>query len=348
MRLFRNNTGTHEFEASEKGYHYEHLDENLKKEYDKVVQSICRFQRKVSTYDVNNIEEMNTLMKAIIFEQPQFFYLNTKKVNVIRQENQYLYEFDYIYDKKTAQQIMQEIEEKTEYIFSQIITNEMSDYEKILSIHDYLTDCIQYDFSALSLDYVYDAFTIEGALLKKRAVCEGIAKGIAYLLGKLGIPVMVVIGSSEIDGQEMDHAWNIVELGGQYYHIDATWDLQEINHFSSMSHLYFNLDDESMLENHNWKLEEYPSCSSIKYNYYVQKKTYFRTIRSFELFIREVLKESRTYIDVRFEDTLDIPDEDGKYIVSLIEKNARYLGKEFEISYVFHPDNYVFQANMAF
>lgn len=46
-------------------------------------------------------------------------------------------------------------------------------------------------------------------------ICEGYAKGYNLLLKAAGIESFYVHSNS--------HAWNIVKLGNQYFHVDTTW-----------------------------------------------------------------------------------------------------------------------------
>ena len=55
---------------------------------------------------------------------------------------------------------------------------------------------------------------------KKQAVCAGYARAVQYLLERLGIPCIYVEGNTI--GSSEGHAWNIVQIGGQYYYVDAT------------------------------------------------------------------------------------------------------------------------------
>lgn len=335
-------------ESRKKGYHYSRLSANQQRGYELAAAALSSFQKKVQIPDIGSKEEMEQIIVAVMMEQFQFFYLNPRKIGILQSGLQYAFSFEYIYDKKQAVQLSEQIERQADFILSQIIKMEMDDYGKCLAVHDYMTENICYQFSALSVNYAYDAFTAEGSLIKKQAVCEGIAKGIGYLLNKLGIENIVVCGFSDIDGERVNHAWNMVKLEGNYYHIDATWDLQEINHFTNHSHMYFNLDDDAMLMNHFWELQNYPRCRMMKENYYVKQKRYFRTFRSFELYVRKVLEEKQNYIDARFEDTLEMPEDGGDFLSEFVKRNAEYMGKKLQISFVFHPWHYVFQADIVY
>ena len=348
MAFKRDHTDKLQEIRSRKGYYYRRLPPILQKGYDLAAEGIAGYQKKIQIPGISSREDMEQIIYAVLLEQLQFFYFNKREIGILQAGEQYSFSFQYLYDKKKSAQLQQQIENQTDYILSQIIEENMTDYEKCLAVHDYLADNVRYNFSAAAVDYIYDAYTVEGIFLKKQAVCEGIAKGISYLLHKLEIENLIVTGFSDIDGERVAHAWNMIEQNGDYYHMDVTWDLQEINHFTNSSHMYVNLSDDAMLENHSWELENYPSCDKRNENYYVKEKRFFRTVRSFELYVQKFLKENQSFMDVRFEDTLDLPDDNGTYLSGIIQKNAAYIGKNYQIVLVFHPGNYVLQANVTY
>lgn len=332
----------------ETGYHYEKLSEKQQEAYRLSIQAILSWQKKLTLNTAFSKEEINRILSAVINDHPEIFWLNPNAFGISQGMGRSSLTFEYIYDKKEMAVKKARMKEQAEFIIDQNIDDVMTDYEKCLALHDYLTDNIRYNFSAMSVNYVYDAFTIEGSILKHQAVCAGIAKGLSYLLSMLGIPNIIVEGSSKIDGENVGHAWNMVKFGAHYYHIDATWDLQEINHFSNRSHMFFALDDESILDNHTWELNDYPTCDALEYNYYVKKKQYFRSFRSFELYLQKFLKGKRKYMDVRFEDTLDFSEGGSRKVMKLIEKNASYVDVGYQISYLFHDATNVFQADFTY
>ena len=52
-------------------------------------------------------------------------------------------------------------------------------------------------------------------------MCAGYAASVKYLLDKIGIPCIYVQGTSL--ETNIGHAWNIVEIEGEYYYVDATY-----------------------------------------------------------------------------------------------------------------------------
>ena len=162
-------------------------------------------------------------------------------------------------------------------ILSTCITEDMSDYEKELSIHDYLvTNCVySKTMSASPESPIYRAY---GALVNKDAVCNGYAEAMYILLLCAGVEVEFVVGSTG----DIDHAWNLVKLDGEWYHLDSTWDDPTPDLGDVAVHPFFNVTDEMIRETHTWKEENYPSANGTKYNYYLKSGLYFVDFDSFK------------------------------------------------------------------
>ena len=84
---------------------------------------------------------------------------------------------------------------------------------EVVKVYTYVIDNTEYVISD-------DDQSIAGAFWKKQAVCAGYAGAVQYLLERLDIPCIYVEGDAANSTQ--GHAWNIVELNGQYYYVDAT------------------------------------------------------------------------------------------------------------------------------
>lgn len=87
-------------------------------------------------------------------------------------------------------------------------------------IHDFICENITYD--KLKKPYSHE---IIGPLGQGVGVCEGIAKSVKVLCDALGVwCVIAICGNNPEKGIKYRHTWNIVRIGGQYYHLDATFD----------------------------------------------------------------------------------------------------------------------------
>lgn len=96
-----------------------------------------------------------------------------------------------------------------------------NDAEILLSLAENLIAACTYDSGAARAISVHGAqnfaATAYGALVGGSAVGEGFAMAFKALCDELGFDCVVVLG--QLDG--MIHAWNIVSLNGDHYHIDV-------------------------------------------------------------------------------------------------------------------------------
>ena len=94
------------------------------------------------------------------------------------------------------------------------------DLENLRIVHDYLVDTIEYDGEAGK-----SVYNIYGALVNKKAVCEGYARSYKLILDELGIPCIIACGVAKNSSGDIEsHAWNYVQLDGNWYAVDVTWD----------------------------------------------------------------------------------------------------------------------------
>lgn len=124
---------------------------------------------------------------------------------------------------------------KIKTVLRQIISDDMTELQKVRAVHDYLVMNVTYDNVLLdeSSDKTaeevkkYNGFYLEGVFKDKIAVCDGISKAYAALLGVEGIPCVRVTGENIIPNAA-GHAWNKVRITtgatSQWYVTDATSD----------------------------------------------------------------------------------------------------------------------------
>ncbi len=117
----------------------------------------------------------------------------------------------------------------------------MSDLQKALALHDYLTQHIAYDYADYLAGSVQEAsYTAYGALVRGISVCEGYAMAYQLLLERCGVDAVSVSSIA------MNHSWNLVKLDGSWYHADVTWDDPVPDTPGKSNHTYFLLSDGAM------------------------------------------------------------------------------------------------------
>ena len=135
---------------------------------------------------------------------------------------------------------------KLDQLVDQANTLCQTDLEKVFYVHEWLVQNIAYDREHLS-DDVQDDHNLRGALLEGSAVCDGYAKTYALTLRKLGITGVLVTS------KDIGHAWNMVELDGNWYQVDCTWDdpVDGSDQLGYCMHKHLLCTTEEMNTNHN-------------------------------------------------------------------------------------------------
>lgn len=155
-------------------------------------------------------------------------------------------------------------------IIKKIITQDMEDVEKIKAVHDYIVVNTKYDMEAIKQknipDYVY---SVEGVLVKGKAVCQGYAETFQLFMELLNIESRIVVGTELLSN--IGHAWNMVCLNDKWYHIDVTWDDPVPDQGESIRYKYFLIRDVDIDDDHQWNKSDYPKCDSSDYLYYIYK-----------------------------------------------------------------------------
>lgn len=142
-----------------------------------------------------------------------------------------------------------------------LVTNSMSDYDVVKVLHDYLVTHCDYDYRVDIGNMPFVSHQAEGALLKGTAVCSGYAKAYEALLDAAGIPNETITGFA--GGY---HAWNLVQVDGQWYHVDTTWDDPTTRGGDYICYRYFLKSDKVMVSRSHRDWEAVYNCTSTKYD----------------------------------------------------------------------------------
>ncbi len=147
-------------------------------------------------------------------------------------------------------------EEICDTFISGNITSSMSDAEKLKEAHDFIVAFLEYDHAqAADIEHFY---LYGNSWNTGKGICSDYANCFRTLAERMGIYCDIVISN-----HSRGHAWNIVQLDGQYYHIDCTWD----DSSRGVKYDYFLISDAQMNANRYfpWDTSKYPACT---HNYY--------------------------------------------------------------------------------
>lgn len=148
------------------------------------------------------------------------------------------------------------------------ISDDMSNYEKELAIHDFITGWSRFDYSVFgrsaSDGFTDGSDTPYGVLIDQSAMCHGYSSTFQLFMDMLDIECMTVFGIPSSNGVE--HSWNMVKLDGEWYCVDCAWD-DPIG--GSPCHTYFNVTSDYLRRGsiHRWDETSVPEATGTAYSY---------------------------------------------------------------------------------
>lgn len=256
---------------------------------------------------------------------------------------------------------LQQIYDNAKDALSYIVSDEMSEYEKVHAIYDYIIYNVRYDHDCANAQdaYVsgnlslnekmkYYGYYLEGIFLDKfykkdmHAVCDGKSKAFVLMCGIEGITAVRISGEASSDGKNFGgHAWNkvLLDLNGtgdkEWYFVDTTWGDVGDDSKEFLSHAYFLLSDDETANTHREKTGHgYPKAEG-KFDYYAHETytssgtEYNYVITNKNLAAQQMARALKTLPKstiVEFEFAFSLTKEDAKtYAKEAMQKAGRGL-----------------------
>jgi len=186
--------------------------------------------------------EIRQVVNAFVFDHPEVFWIENLFGYAYSDEDT-IVEFYSVLSARDCERYIVVFNDKVDSMMAQL-TPDMTEYQKEKKLHDLLLEICSYKTGVSSSADGWQYFTSYGAVVDGEAVCEGYAKSMQMLLTKAGIPCGMIRG----DADGVAHMWNVVELAGEWYHLDPTWDDNDAE--GIINYEYFNLTTESISRNH--------------------------------------------------------------------------------------------------
>ena len=260
-------------------YYYNQLDNIAKLIYDSIEDNLANmtsgnYEIKLSSqisnilYETNGEQQLDSSFQsawdALMLDRTDTFFIDVTKINLKIRKTTYGSRVTYalsiapandsgylsngLGNRQMVHTTLNVIKAQRDNIINGI---NGTDYNKILQVHDWIIDNLEYEKNATN-NNVYNLY---GALIEKSAVCEGYAEALKYILDEAGIPCVLVSGTAtNSEGTTERHEWNYVQLYGKWYAIDTTWDdpiVKGIGYISnSVKHRYFLVGSNEMNKNH--------------------------------------------------------------------------------------------------
>ena len=261
-------------------YYFRQLSHDQQRAYREMLSSIRNWDDEFYL-TIAGDDEIDLVYRAVLNDHPELFWARNRKAvykTLYTGQNYCSFSPSYSYggedgtekwESDQAREILQSMQDAKTAVAA-MLGPDATDYDKAFVIYTYIIENTDYIESE-------DDQSIAGVFWKREAVCAGYASAMQYLLEAFGVNCIYVEGVSL--KSEEGHAWNMVELDGEWYYIDVT-NADQPEFFSGDA---VSLDEhKTILMDYlcpfPWEYEkdyqptelfELPECSSTGCNFYV-------------------------------------------------------------------------------
>lgn len=226
-------------------------DQQMKAAWDAMTGAMENWASEVDLSSYNlTASDWGRIWPDVVRNNPDLFYVFDCKYFT---ENGIITKCQLFYNSVYNQNSVTEYRNAINRVFAEVIDKNgtMTDVQKATALHDYLVQHMVYDQNANNNLGIEKRNAYE-ALVNGIGVCEGYTLAYAALLKKAGIEVGYCRSKS------MNHIWNYVQLDGNWYHADLTFDdataASQVGETGYVKHEYFLLSDTAMKNaSHNWE-----------------------------------------------------------------------------------------------
>ncbi len=232
--------------------------------------------------------ELQEIFFKLRLDCPEIFYAVEFRYRYYKDASNVEILPEYLFNKKKIKEHQVAMEARLAKLVRPALA--LSDWDKEVYIHDFICVGVRYD--KLKKPYSHE---IIGPLGQGVGVCEGIAKTVKILCDALGIWCIIAVSDANAKKQiKYRHAWNIIKIAGNFYHLDVTFD-NTLGSEDSIRYDYFNLSDGNFFKDHEPVIYGVPSCSDGDHFYYREKKLSFTKIEDVAKRAEQAVRKGATF-----------------------------------------------------
>ena len=268
-------------------YYYSKMDKTKQAAYYAMRQGLLALEDAIPMPRLES-EDLYQVFFLLRLDHPEIFWATGYKYRYYQESANLVFLPEYLFEKGKIREHQKAMKARVEKLAR--AAQNLSEWEKEKYVHDFICENVHYD--KLKKPYSHE---IIGPLGQGVGVCEGIAKSVKVLCDALGVwCVIALCGNCPEKGIKYRHTWNIVKIGGQYYHLDATFD-NTLGAGAQIRYDYFNLCDKSVFRDHQPLIAPAPECTDAQHFYYREKKLSFTKVEDVYKRALQTAKKGKTF-----------------------------------------------------
>lgn len=233
--------------------------------------------------------ELQEIFFKLRLDCPEIFYAVSYRYRFHKEASHVEMIPEYLFNKKKIKEHQQAMKARITKLA--IPAKGMTEQQKEQYIHDFICGAVHYD--KLKKPYSHE---IIGPLGQGVGVCEGIAKAVKALCDALDIWCIIAISEANPDKNiKYRHAWNVVRIGGTYYHLDVTFD-NTLSSDEVTRYDYYNLGDKQFFKDHEPVLYQVPTCMNDDHFYYKEKKLSFTKMEEVRKRVPQAIRKGKPFL----------------------------------------------------
>lgn len=264
--------------------------------YSQLLDAIDRQQQSVQLPALIPAEQVLILYKKAISESKRGYLYQPCSIRVLSSFFNQTVSFERCPETREYIKVASTVEFEIDSIIREA-KRERTQWDMVRAVHSYFVRNYRYAYNHINDTRYGSALSV---FLYRESVCEGFALAYATVMHRIGIPCGIVLGKSSLDGQACDHAWNIVHIGNNFYHVDVTWDICTKEGSDRSGFDYLLLDDQLAQADHWWNDRSLPQCSDYTQDFYAKSGSLCRTREDCRKAVLQQLRRKKRTIYFRF------------------------------------------------
>lgn len=189
--------------------------------YSIIEQAIRSYKSSVEVARTTTEKDVYMAIRQVMRDNPDIFWFSHQWRYSHEDATVCLY---YTIDEKRIEKIKRQIDDVVQNDFKLDYVRSLSVNEQVMYVYKWIALYCNYTIHSAHNQTIYSVF------VHRHSVCTGIAKAAQYLLKQLNIESRLVFGKMNNSAEDSRHCWLIVNLEGQWYHLDPTFAFPETEH----------------------------------------------------------------------------------------------------------------------